>query len=68
MTPSSVTKTSLLEGTSFERLKDTVDPSPVKLSTVLSSISKLAAASPMNVPNTLSTEDGGVLNMIVESG
>ena len=68
MTPSSVTKTSLLEGTSFERLKDTVDPSPVKLSTVLSSISKLAAVSPMNVPNTLSTEAGGVLNMIVESG
>ena len=68
MTPSSVTRISLLEGTSFERLKDTVDPSPVKLSTVLSSISKLAAASPMNVPNTLSTEAGGVLNMIVESG
>ena len=29
-----------------------VDPSPVKLSIVLSSISKLGAVSPMNVPNT----------------
>ena len=45
-----------------------VDPSPVKLSTVLSVRSKLAATSPMNVPNTLSTEAGGVLNIMIESG
>ena len=68
MTPSSVTKTSSFEGTSFERLYDVVDPLPVKLSIVLSSISKLGAVSPMNVPNTLSTEDGGVLNIMIESG
>ena len=68
MTPSSVTKTSLLEGTSRERLNDVVDPSPVKLSTVLSVRSKLGATSPMNVPNTLSTEAGGVLNIIIEPG
>ena len=65
MTPSSVTKTSLLDGTSRERLNDVVDPSPVKLSTVLSVISKLGAVSPINVPNTLSTEAGGVLNIII---
>ena len=65
MTPSSVTKISLLEGTSRERLNDVVDPSPVKLSTVLSVKSKLGATSPMNVPNTLSTEAGGVLNIII---
>ena len=47
---------------------DVVDPLPVKLSIVLSSISKLGAVSPINVPNTLSTEDGGVLNIIIESG
>ena len=68
MTPSSVTKTSLLEGTSLERLNIVVDPLPVKLSTVLSVRSKLAATSPMNVPNTLSTDAGGVLNIIIESG
>ena len=44
-----------------------VDPSPVKLSTVLSVISKLAATSPINVPNTLSVATGAVLNTIVES-
>ena len=67
VTPSSVTKTSWLEGTSFERLNIVVDPSPVKLSIVLSSISKLAATSPMKVANTLSVATGAVLNTIVES-
>ena len=52
MTPSSVTKTSLFDGISFERLNVVVDPSPVKLLTVLSVISKLGATSPMNEPNT----------------
>ena len=47
---------------------EVVDPLPVKLSIVLSSISKLGAVSPMNVPNTLSTEAGGVLNTMIESG
>ena len=68
MTPSSVTKTSLLEGTSRERLNEVVDPSPVKLSTVLSVKSKLGATSPINVPNTLSVAAGAVLNMIIEPG
>ena len=67
VTPSSVTKTSSLEGTSFERLNIVVDPSPVKLSIVLSSISKLAATSPMKVANTLSVATGAVLNTIVEA-
>ena len=44
-----------------------VDPSPVKLSTVLSVRSKLGATSPMNEPNTLSVATGAVLNTIVES-
>ena len=54
MTPSSVTRTSWLDAISFERVNDVVLPSPVKLSTVLSEISKLGATSPMNDPNTLS--------------
>ena len=45
-----------------------VDPSPVKLSIVLSVKSKLGATAPMNVPNTLSVATGAVLNTIVESG
>ena len=44
-----------------------VDPSPVKLSIVLSSRSKLAATSPINVPKTTSVATGAVLNTIVES-
>ena len=44
-----------------------VDPSPVKLSIVLSVKSKLAVTSPMKVANTLSVAAGAVLNTIVES-
>ena len=44
-----------------------VDPSPVKLSIVLSVMSKLGATSPINVANTLSVATGAVLNTIVES-
>ena len=63
-----MTKTSLFDGISFERLNVDVDPSPVKLLTVLSVRSKLGATSPMNEPNTLSVVTGAVLNTIGESG
>ena len=67
VTPSSVTNTSLLDGTVFESVNVVVEPFAVNSSTVLSVRSKLAATSPINEPNTLSAAAGAVLNTIVES-
>ena len=54
MTPSRVTKTSSLDGIVLDKVNVVVDPFAVNSSTVLSSMSKLAATSPMNEPNILS--------------
>ena len=54
VTPSRVTRTSSLDGTVLDRVNVVVDPFAVNSSTVLSAISKLAATSPINEPNTLS--------------
>ena len=67
VTPSIVTKTSSAEGGVFVKVKLTVVPSPVRLSIVLSDISKLPATSPINDANTLSVAAGAILNTIVES-
>ena len=67
VTPSSVTNKSLLDDTVFDNVNVVVDPFAVNSSTVLSAMSKLAATSPMNEPNTLSVASGAVLNTIVES-
>ena len=52
---------------SLDKVNVAVDPFAVNSSTVLSAISKLAATSPMNEPNTLSVATGATLNTIVES-
>ena len=54
VTPSIVTKTSSADGGVFVKVKLVVVPSPVRLSIVLSDISKLPATSPINDANTLS--------------
>ena len=62
-----MTKASLLEGISLDKVNDVVDPFAVNSSTVLSLISKLAATSPINDANILSVASGAELNTIVES-
>ena len=54
VTPSRVTRTSSFDGAVLDRVNVVVDPFAVNSSTVLSAISKLAATSPINEPNTLS--------------
>ena len=58
VTPSSVTNTSLLDGTVFDNVNVVVEPFAVNSSTVLSVRSKLAATSPMNDANILSVASG----------
>ena len=49
-----MTSKSLFDVADFESVNVVVEPFAVNSSTVLSVISKLGAASPMNEPNTLS--------------
>ena len=58
VTPSSVTNTSLLDGTVFDNVNVVNEPFAVNSSTVLSVISILAATSPMNDANILSVASG----------
>ena len=62
-----MTNKSLFDVTVFDNVNVVVEPFAVNSSTVLSAISKLPTASPINDANILSVASGAELNTIVES-